>query len=131
MDKWKSKLEKHLLKDTHPAGRVPFLEIFGPWHCNDFLVYDIDQSIPSHSYDDNNQNWGKFVIHNFLHEPKKTLYLSLAYRVSLTTVPLAYIIKMTRDMGPKVRYRVSDHIEMYMNLVDLRKSHTDLCPNML
>ena len=29
MDEWKSKQDKYLLKDTRPAGRVPFLEIFG------------------------------------------------------------------------------------------------------
>ena len=36
MDKWKSKQNKSLLKDTHPAGRVSFLEIFGPYNAQIF-----------------------------------------------------------------------------------------------
>ena len=31
MDEWKSKQDKYLLEGTHPAGRVPFQEIFGCW----------------------------------------------------------------------------------------------------
>ena len=30
MDEWKSKQDEYVLKGTRPAGRVPFLEIFGP-----------------------------------------------------------------------------------------------------
>ena len=31
MDKWKSKQDEYLLKDTCRTGQVSFLEIFGPW----------------------------------------------------------------------------------------------------
>ena len=36
MDEWKSKQDKCFLEGTRPAGRVPFLEIFGP--CSDGML---------------------------------------------------------------------------------------------
>ena len=54
---------------------------------NEFLSFAVDQLTKSHAYNDDNQNWSKFVIYY--------MYMYLQ-----NTVPLAYIKEMARDTVP-------------------------------